>query len=123
MFFSKKTLGNTSRDSNIVLVAEHHNWGLQIPDDWHQTKYILFEDGTLQKIVFIGASINSYNVSVSEKDVKFIQKNLEKFIRKTPEIEAYDGSAWKFEGPGCYFRLGYIYGSELEKIAEILNKI
>lgn len=41
-------------------------------------------------------------------------------IRTAEENDGCDGDAWEFEANGMTFDLGYIYDSELEKIAEIL---
>ena len=104
----------------VLLTAEHHNWGCHTIYDWHQTKYILYEDGTLLSVVFEGGAISSHETILSKEDTTYIKRNIKKFIHETPEIEADDGSAWQFEGPDYEFSLGYIYGSKLEKIAEIL---
>lgn len=106
----------------VLLTAEHHNWSCHTIYDWQQTKYILFEDGALLSVVFEDESITSYETHLSEEHIAFIKKNIKKFIYDTPEIDACDGSAWQFEGPDYEFGPGYIYGSKLEKIAEILVK-
>ena len=104
----------------VLFTAEHHNWGLQTIEDWHQTKYILFKNGTLQSVVYKGSSIMSFERRISDSELKFIEENISNFIYNTPEIDACDGDAWAFEGSDYCFGIGYIYGSELERIASIL---
>lgn len=91
-------------------------------DDWLQTKFILFEDGTLQSVVFEGGEIISTERHLDEAGVAFIRDNIRNFVSNAPEIEACDGEAWQFEGPDYYFDLGYIYGTDLIKIANILSR-
>ena len=105
----------------VILTAEHHNWSMHAIGDWLQTKYVLFEDGTLQCVVFRGGIIYAYEKTVSDEDLEFIKNNIKDFVYSTPEIDATDGSAWSFEGPDYSFRLGYIYDSDLERIADILR--
>ena len=105
---------------NVILTAEHHNFGLSCIYDWQQTKYILFEDGTLISLVFEGASIRAYEGCITEDKLRFICDNAKAFVSNAEETAGWDGEAWQFEGPDYSFPLGYIYGTELEKIAEIL---
>ena len=56
----------------------------------------------------------------SEDDMQFIKNNIKKFIYNVPEIDACDGDGWAFEGPDYCFDFGYIYGSDLERIASII---
>ena len=104
----------------VLLTAEHHNFGLMLQSDWRQTKYILFESGTLQSVVFRGSSIIANERQITDEELTFIKDNIEEIVRNTPEIQACDGEAWQFEGPDYYFPLGYIYDTELELIANIL---
>ncbi len=106
----------------IILTAAHHNWGLQCKDDWHKTFYILYDNGDLRSVIYEGAEIREENYRISDGDREFIRENIEYYIRIADEIDASDGDAWEFEAGGYTFDLGYIYDSELEKIAEILLK-
>ena len=105
----------------VLLTAEHHNWGLSSIYDWHQTKYTLFKDGTLQSVVFEGRSIYSTERHIKDADLRFISDNIKDFVLDAPKTDSCDGDAWQFEGSDFSFSLGYIYGTELEKIAEILE--
>jgi len=107
---------------NVLLSAECHNWGLSTVDDWHQTHYKLFEDGTLQMEVLEGRDRKTIKRHIDEADLVFIKENTKKYIDDMPIIEACDGVAWEFQGPDYTFDLGYIYGTALEKVANILSK-
>ena len=120
IFYSK--FKSCSRKKKVLLTAEHQNWGLQTTHDWHQTKFILFEDGTLQQVIFVGEEIISSEWVLGEEEVTFVKDNIKEFIYNTDEIDACDGDAWCFEGPDFEYDLGYIYGSNLEKIASILEQ-
>ena len=104
----------------VLLTAEHHNWGLSSIEDWQQTKYTLFDDGILQSVVFEGASVSSFEKRLSRDRLKFIRDNIKDFALNAEDSDGCDGDAWQFEGAGYSYHLGYIYGSELEKIADIL---
>ena len=118
IFYSK--FKSSQRNRKVLFTAEHQNWSMHTIEDWQQTKYVLFEDGTLQSIVFEGGSIFAHEKTISEDDMQFIKNNIKKFVYNVPEIDACDGDAWAFEGPDYCFDFGYIYGSDLERIASIL---
>jgi len=105
----------------VLLTAEHHNWGLSSIYDWQQTKYTLFEDGTLQSVVFEGRTIYSTERHINDADLRFIRDNIKDLVLDAPETGGCDGDAWQFEGADFSFSLGYIYGTDLEKIVEILE--
>ena len=105
----------------VLLTAEHHNFGLMHQSDWRQTKYTLFESGTLQSVVFRGSSITASERQITVEELTFIKDNIREIVRNTPETQAYDGEAWQFEGPDYYFQSGYIHDTELELIANILQ--
>lgn len=104
----------------VLLTAEHHNWGMHTLDDWMQTKYILFEDGALQSVVFGHRTIISKERTLSPEELSFIKDNIKNFVFNSPDVDACDGDAWEFQGPDFEFDLRYIYGTKLEEIAEIL---
>lgn len=104
----------------VLLTAEHQNWGMHTSDDWMQTKYILFEDGTLQSVVFENRTIIATERTLSPEDLVFVRDNIRTFIYDSPDVQACDGDAWAFEGPDYEFDLGCIDGTKLEKIADIL---
>ena len=106
---------------HVLLTAEHHNWGLSSIYDWQQTKYTLFEDGTLQSVVFESRSIQSTERHINDTDLRFIRDNIKDFVLDAPKTGGCDGDAWQFEGPDFTFSLGYIYGADLEIIAEIFE--
>lgn len=106
----------------VLLTAEHHNWGLSTIYDWHQTKYILYDNGLLQSVVFENRSIRSYDRQLDSNELKFIRENVRELVFAADDVDACDGTAWKFEGGDFSFDLGYIYGTDLERIAEILTK-
>lgn len=106
----------------VLMTAEHHNWGLSTIYDWQQTKYTLFEDGTLQSVVFEGRLIYATERHINSDEVRFIKDNVKEFVFNAPDLDGCDGDAWQFEGPDYSLQLGYIYGSDLEKIADILEK-
>ena len=106
----------------VILTAEHHNSGLHTIDDWQQTKFILFEDGVLQTIVFEGRKIRAHERTLREDELMLITDNIKEFIYNTPDIDACDGDTWVFEGPDYCFEYGYINGSDLEFIADILER-
>lgn len=105
----------------VLLTAEHHNWGLSNIYDWHQTKYTLFVDGTLQSVVFEGRSIYSTEKQIKDNDLRFISDNIKEFVLSAAEVVACDGDTWQFEGPDFTYSLGYIYVTDLEKIAKLFE--
>lgn len=107
--------------AKVLLTAEHHNWGLCTADDWHQTNYILYDDGMLHEEAFVGREKMATERHLNEVEMAFIKKNAKKYVLAMPEIDACDGSVWKYDGPDFSFDLGYIYGTDLEKIADILE--
>lgn len=85
------------------------------------TKYTLFGDGVLQAVKFENLSITATERQLSEKELAYIKKHVKEFALNTEKIEAFDGVAWQFTGADYFFDTGYIYGSDLEKIAKILT--
>lgn len=106
----------------VLLTAEHHNWGLSTIYDWQQTKYILFENGLLQSVEFKNRTIHADEKLLNDNELGFIRDNAKEFVLAAEEVDACDGDAWKFEGEDFSFDLGYIYGTDLERIADILTE-
>lgn len=106
----------------IILTAAQHNWGLHSFDDWQKNFYILYDNGDLRVVVYEGTVITEENYCISDDNLRYVQENIEHFIMSADENDACDGEAWEFESGGTRFDLGYIYGSDLEKIAGILVK-
>lgn len=106
----------------VLLTAEHHNWGLSTIYDWQQTKFILYENGMLQSLVFEDRSIRAYERLLDTEELEFIRENIKDYVHSADAVDACDGEAWMFEGGDFSFDLGYIYGTDLERIAEILTE-
>lgn len=110
------------KGKKVVLTAEHLNCGKHTIYDWQKTKFTLFEDGTLQSVVFAGGTIVAHKRIISNDDLMFIKDNIRSFISRTPELDVYDGDGWIFEGPDYTYDFGYVYGTDLEKIVKIIDQ-
>lgn len=106
---------------NVVLIAECHNWGLITPMDWQESHYVLHKDGTLTITRCVGDEITEVKKTISGKDLAFIQSKIDDYI-EADASEACDGVAWKVKCGRKTFELGYVYGTKLEVITDILKK-
>ena len=105
---------------NVLLTAEHHNWGMQCVDDWHKTLYILRNDGNLTIVSYEGETITEYQKKISNRNLSFIRSHIEEYMDSAERIDACDGTAWEIQHGFQLFELGYVYGTVLEKITDIL---
>ena len=110
----------------ICLKASHHNWGLKHRDSWSRTEFILYNDGYLQMTAVWGPEIDERYVEseeeISSNELLFIKENIEKYIQEAEEIRAFDGTAWRVQCGDIIFDLGYVYGTDLERVTSILAK-
>ncbi len=106
---------------NVLLTAECHNWGCHSPADWTKTQYILRKDGMLTIVTYVGEDITETQSRISNEDLSFIQKNIDKSIEQTEYVSACDGVAWTVRFGRKEFDLDYVYGTKLEKITNILE--
>ena len=106
--------------SNVLLTAECHNWGLCTVFDWRETKYTLRSDGTLTVVTFEGENITETKCQIPEKDMAYINKHIDKGMEQGTHSCGCDGVAWRFQHRNHECELGYVFGTDLEKIANIL---
>lgn len=112
---------------NIILKAEHQNWGLKSIYDWDTTYYELSRDGNLHLIVKYFEPVMDCVVKISETDLEKIKS----LIPHEPIGKCSfccDGTAWSFtaydeQGKVTFYRdVDYIYGIEsLTSIGNILE--
>mgnify|MGYP000072074801 CR=1 FL=1 len=119
---------------SIVLILSHVNWYEVGPGDWEETRWIIYDDYSVNKIEFY------YNVKHEQeikykrthrirngtfkKLIKFIENAM--FVNKT--VECCDGTVWEFK----YYKnselvwkrdMGYIDEiTELIKIVKIFER-
>lgn len=105
---------------NVLLTAERHNWGCHSIMDWRKTSYILRKDGTITFVVYEGEDITDMYGRISDNDLSFIQEHIDEYIDQQRDIDACDGVSWSIQYGWKEVEAGYVYGTGLERITEIL---
>lgn len=115
----------------MVFYAASSNWDLvsDQEDYLDSQSYSLFYSGELQYYERYNKSgkKNEQELTISPEDLQTIQNLLEKSFRdESKNRDGADGTGWKMEyfnpdGDLIHDFHGYIYGSDKEKIIEILN--
>lgn len=82
--------------------------------------YILRNDGNLTIVSYEGETITEYQKKISNRNLSFIRNHIEEYMDSAERIDACDGTAWEIQHGFQLFELGYVYGSCLEKITDIL---
>lgn len=129
---AKKQPADNAR--TVILKAAETNMGcvdMCDPEQWLQTRYTVYADGTVDKEDVYGSETEEE--TVKEKICSLPDDGMEKIlaaeraIRKgIPDTEAYDGTKWSFtyfhDGQEDSSWNGYIYGiKDLESAAEALG--
>ena len=109
-----------SKTGNVLLTAECHNWGRHSIMDWRKTQYILRKDGVLTIITYKSGEITEERKRITPEDLSFIRAHIDEYIDTCEEVNAYDGEAWEIQCGIKVFDIGYVYGTKLEKITDIL---
>lgn len=122
-------LGNSDA---TMLEAKAKNFGLvdSTSDFLNARKYILTYDGQLKyhENFNLSGIKNKQKEKISKEDLEEIYKLLESISKSEDDpIEAYDGVNWDmsfFKSDGGLIDTydGYIYGSDREKVMEILDE-
>ena len=117
---------NKKEEDKILLYAEHVNFSEHnLISDWGETKYTLYKNGVLLVENKIGRDTFKHKVTITEKDFRYIEKNINTYLDDYISAEpnrCFDGTVWEFVYNNKKSELGYIYGLNIEKIAKILIK-
>ena len=110
-------------DGTVLLTARHLNQGLRMDGDWGETRFTVFEDGTVTCINHAGNEDRGFMRSLNESDFAFIEEHIDEYMKAEPVLAICDGTTWEFKYRDRHFGPGYVYGTELEEIADILDAI
>ena len=105
---------------NVLLTAERHNWGCHSIMDWRKTSYILRKDGTISFVIYEGEDITEMHGRILDDDLFFIREHIDEYIDQQRDIDACDGVSWSIQYGWKEVEAGYVYGTGLERITEIL---
>lgn len=115
---------------NILLKAEHVNWGLHGQYDWQHTDYFLSQDGQLNIAIYYDLPGENGTVQISKADLSKIKALMGKIAAGDTNThgDGCDGTAWQFTfydelGNNVFeTELGYIYGiNTLSRLSKILR--
>ncbi len=111
----------------VLLIAEHHNWGLTRRGDWRRTEYELSDTGDLHIVMIYDIPRLDCHVQISEKDLSDIKEAISQYAPETDEmVDMCDGCAWSCkafdENGNILFNrdVGYVGSGTLEVIADVL---
>ena len=110
-------------DGTVLLTARHLNQGLRMDGDWGETRFTVFEDGTVTCVNHAGSEDREFMRSLNESDFAFIEEHIGEYMKAEPVLAICDGTTWEFKYRDRHFGPGYVYGIELEEIAEILDAL
>lgn len=83
---------------DIFLYAENVNFSEHSYEDWNQTSFTFFRDGTLKIKKVYGSSVQEDIIQIRKSDYIYT-KNLMSSIMNNPpreKVDADDGDAWSF---------------------------
>ena len=111
----------------VLLIAEHHNWGLTRRGDWRRTEYELSDTGNLHIVMLYDVPRLDCHVQISEKDLSDIKEAISQYATEIDEkVDMCDGCAWSckvFDENGSILfdrNVGYVGSGPLEVITDVL---